>query len=97
MCWEFCRIAGKRLLVSKYASSHFPMLAKNADDIDRWLDGLVEIVEAGRIVGVGTSTVMEITKDIEHGRVTNLGEASRLLCLKLASEDVSFLAEGWPK
>ena len=97
MCWELCRISGKRLLVSKYASSHFPMLVKNADDIDRWLDGLVEIVKAGRIIGVSTSTIRESTKDYEHGRIKNLGEASRLLCLKLASEDVTFLAEGLPK
>jgi hypothetical protein len=97
MCWEFCKIAGKRLLVSKYASSHFPMLVKNADDIDRWLNGLVEIVKAGRIIGASTSTIRESTKDYEHGRIRNLGEVSRLLCLKLASEDVSFLAESWPK
>jgi len=97
MCWEFCRIAGKRLLVSNYASSYFPRLVKNRDDTDRWLDGLVEIVKAGRIIGVGNSTNREGTKHYEHGRIKNLGEASRLLCLKLASEEVTFLAKDWPK
>lgn len=67
------------------------MLAENADDIHRWLDALVEIVEAGRIIGLSTTVSMGSTNDYEHGRIKNLGEASRLLCLKLASEDVSFL------
>lgn len=96
MCWEYCRIAGKRLKASKYVSFHFPILVNSADDTDCWLNGLLEIVNAGHVTGNSTVTGRErgkqITKYCEHGRIKNLGEASRLLCLKLASEDVSILA-----
>lgn len=90
LCSEICRIAGKCLKISRYIASHFPALLITEDDIDRWLNAIVDVTEAGIPRGITTVQIQDQVANFEHGEIRNLAEASVLLCLRLASEDLNF-------
>lgn len=92
LCWELCRIAGKRLVASQHSGAPGIRFGATDDDVDRWLDALLDVLHLGQATGKGTTQVRGETADFEHGCIKNLGEASQLMCIRLASQGVSFVS-----
>jgi hypothetical protein len=92
LCWELCRIAGKRLMASQHSAAPGIRFGTTGDDVDRWLDALLDVLHVGHVTGKGPTQVGGETAEFEHGCIKNLGEASQLMCLRLASQGVSFVS-----
>jgi hypothetical protein len=92
LCWELCRIAGKRLMASQHSAAPGIRFGTTGDDVDRWLDAPLDVLHVGHVTGKGPTQVGGETAEFEHGCIKNLGEASQLMCLRLASQGVSFVS-----
>lgn len=86
LCFELCRGAGKRLRASAYLDNCAPQLKGIVDDTDRWLEALVEIFHVDKITGEVTHQEGTVVTKLTYGEIKNLGEASQLLCLRLAAQ-----------
>ena len=82
---EIIKMAGKRILVSNFASALFDH--RIADDRDRWLEAMVKVLGIGKVTGNGSSVVKDIRTDFENGAIKNLTGESQRMCLRLLNEE----------